>query len=347
MATQTKLSKEQEAIVAAQNAAGSRLPDNADARRKLIFDWRTAQGREADAVAKVKEEVGAAALLKALTKKHGLEKPALDFIKAVFTADPLKRASAIRQVFIVSEDYGWIIRDLFDDTAFGSAAHDDGQGNVFDQTRTGQSQGGAKAQPRTTEEMAASHAGPAPTPGLDLTTPEARQAVIAKYEEAALARKGKRGPKSPEFKELEANAELAKEAEKAAQAPTAGASETPPAPPKEEPSNVVSFAKQQGEANAAGEAHIREQAAKLEAERNGTKAADPAPEKKARASRAKPKDAAPPAPPAEQQASDEQPPAPPVEDDDEDEGKGPDFPSAPMAVGGPQVGDQPSTYTVR
>lgn len=340
MATQQKFSKEQEAIIAAQNAALNRMPDDADARRKLIFDWRVAQGKEADAVAKVKEEVGAAAHLKTLTKKHGLEKPALDFIKAVFAMDPLKRARAIRQVFVVSEDYSWIIRDLFDEKAFGSAMHDDGQGNVFDQTRTGQSQGGAKAQPRTTEEMAASHSGPAPTPGLDLTTEEARNAVIAKFEEAAAARKGKRGPKSPEFKELEANAELAKEAAKAATAAPA-ADEQPPAPP-EESSNVVSFAKQQAKDNAAGEAHIREQAALLAAQREGEKTPPAVPEKPKR-SRAKKADAAPPAPP-EQQASDEQPPAPPA--DDQDEPEGPDFSGAPI-VGANQIGDQPSSYTIR
>lgn len=340
MATTPKFSKEQEAIIAAQNAAGNRLPDDAEARRLLIFNWRTAQGKEADAVAKVKEEVGAAALLKNLTKKHGLEKPALDFIKAVFAMDPLKRARAIRQVFIVSDDYSWIIRDLFDETAFGSAAHDDGQGSVFDQTRTGQSQGGAKAQPRTTEEMAASHGGPAPTPGLDLTTPEARAEVVAKFEAAKAERKGKRGPKGPDYKELEANAELAREAEKAAAASPLPAAEEQPAEPPAESSNVVSFSKQQGAANAAGEDHIREQAAKLAADRASEKA--PAPEK-AKRPRGKKADANPPAPPAEQ-ASSEEPPVPPADDDEE--GDGPDFPATP-GMGAHQIGDQPSDYTIR
>jgi hypothetical protein len=331
MATQAKFSKEQEAIIAAQNAACNRLPDDAEARRLLIFNWRTAQGKEADAVAKVKEEVGAAAHLKSLTKRHGMEKPALDFIKAVFAIDPLKRARAIRQVFMVADDYSWIIRDLFDEGAFGSAVHDDGQGSVFDQTRTGQSQGGAAAQPRTVAEMAASNGGPVPTPGLDLSTPEARAEVIAKFAAAELAAKGKRGPKGPDYKEMKANAEAAKKAEEAAKA--GAGTEIPPAPP--EGGNVVSFVQQQREANAAGDQMARGQ--KPDEKKPETA---PEPEKKKRPSRAKAKDDTPP-PPPEQEASGETPPPPPGDDDDD----GPDFRTAP--VGSNTVGDQPSSYGVR
>jgi hypothetical protein len=329
MATQAKLSKEQEAIAAAQNAALNRMPDRREDRMKLIFDWRVAQGKEADAVSKVKEEVGAAALFKNLTKKHGLEKPALDFIKAVFAMDPLKRARAIRQVIAISEDYAWIFRDLFDDGAFGSALQDDGQGSVFDQTRTGQSQGGGKAQPRTVEEMAASNGGGTPTPGLDLSTEEARADVIAKFEEAQAAAKGKRGPKSPEFKELQAAAEEAKKLQESAKA-GAGTETTKP----EGDGNVVPFTKQQREANAAGDRMARGE--KPDEKKPET---ETVPAKKARASRAKPKGDTTP-PPPEQQASTETPPPPPSDDD---EGDGPDFP----VVGKNNIGDQPSSYAIR
>lgn len=340
-----KFSEEQKEVIRAQNDALLRLPDDRDARLALIHNYRMEKARENDLIAQAKKEVGSSETLKRLTSANGLKPQAIKFIGVLAELAAPDRSAALRQVINHGEDAGWIIPDLFDRGAVGVGSNDEA-GATFDKTTTGQRQGGTAAQPRTTEQMAASNAGPAPTPGLDLSTPEARAAVIQKYEEAAAARKGQRGPKPPEFKELQANHDAAKAAEAKAKAQPETVAEEPVAElPAEgadtEASNVVPIGKQMRQASEAGDAHIREQAARLAAGRDGKTAADntaPAPEKPKRASRKKDTPTPPPADAAP--ASDG--PTPPPADEDDDE---PDFRSAP--VGAHQVGDQPSSYTVR
>lgn len=327
-----KLSAEQQEIVRAQNDALLRLPANADDRLKLIHNYRVEKAKENDLIAQAKRDIGSSETLKRLTSAHGLKPQAIKFINVLSEMAPTDRSAALRQVINHGEDAGWIIPDLFDKGAVGVGSNDEA-GATFDQTRTGKSQGGAKAEPRTTEQMASSHSGAAPTPGLDITSPEARAAVVKKLEDYLAANPPKRGPQPKELKELRENAKLAEEAEKAAQEaaqpPPGPSTEVPPAPP-EEPSNVVTFAKQQGSANEAAEAHIREQSAKM---------ADPAPGKPKRP-RGKKADV-PFEVPAAEAAGGDAPPPPPADDDDD----GPDFRSAP--VGANTIGDQPSSYTVR
>lgn len=292
-----QLTAEQEAIRNAQNDARSLLPADTQERIALIFNFSLAKEAEKKAVAEAKEESGAAAALDHLVKKRGLEKDAIGFIDKLSKKEAPIRARILAQVFGYADDFGWFLRDLFDGAAVGVGTADEaGEGAVFDSTSEGGRRGGAKAQPRMVEEMAESHAGPAPTPAVPLDE------ALKQLEAYRAANPPKRGAKPKELKALEAQVETARAAHNEAEA---GPAELPEAQPGE-----ITEALRQD--SAASEAHIREQVAGPSAPPDE----EPVVEKPKRGRKPKadpaPAAAPPPPPPAEEEDDDSIPPGPPV-----------------------------------
>lgn len=164
---------------------------------------------EKEAVAEAKETVGAGEHQKRLISVYGFDKHTLAIMKIL---DKVKkhgdRAAVLTRVNLLSKDIGYVDKDLVTLAQEAEATAGQGsadQGSVFDSTTTGQRQGGTAAQPRTTAEMAATNAGPAPTPGIPLDE------ALKKYEAAKEAWSGKgRKPKA-----LVEAAQAVEEAEKA------------------------------------------------------------------------------------------------------------------------------------
>lgn len=313
-----ELTNEQREIVRAQNDALLRLPKDRDERIKLIHGYRLEKAKENDLIAQAKKDVGSSETLKRLTGSYGLKKQAVTFINVLAEMSASDRSAALRQVINHGEDEGWIIPDLFDAGAIGVGSNDEaGQTAGFDATSEGGRRGGDKAQPRTTEEMAASHAGPAPTPGIPLDEAERR------LEEYRAKNPPKRGAKPKELKALEAAVEAARAAEQPAQE---GEGEGPADLPEAKPGEVTEAMR---EGAAESEAHIREQVAGPGAP--SPPPADPAAAtEKPKRARGKKAEAAPPPPPPAQEQED-------AEEDDT------------IHVGPPvhrpdAIGDQPSSY---
>lgn len=315
-----KLTNEQREIVRAQNDALLRLPKDRDDRIKLIHGYRLEKAKENDLIAQAKKDVGSSETLKRLTGSYGLKKQAVTFINVLSEMSASDRSAALRQVINHGEDEGWIIPDLFDAGAIGVGSNDAaGETAGFDRTSEGQRRGGAKAEPRTAEQMAESHAGAGPVPGVPLD--EALKQLEA-YREA---NPPKRGAKPKELKRLEAQVEASREAHNAAEG------EGPADLPEAKPGEITESLR---EANAASEAHIRDAvdgpgAPPAEDEPAATEAA--ATPKRTRAKKAEPAAAAAP------------PPPPPVEDDEEEDEAGAAVTEVP--VHRPDaIGAAPATY---
>jgi hypothetical protein len=293
--TDKQLTAEQEAIRNAQNDARSLLPADTQERIALIFNFSLKKEAEKKAVAEAKEEAGAAAALDHLVKKRGLEKDAIGFIDKLSKKEAPIRARILAQVFGYADDFGWFLRDLFDAAAVGVGTADDaGEGAVFDSTSEGGRRGGTKAQPRTVEEMAATHT-PEATPGLPL------EEALRKLEEYRAANPPKAGRKPKALTDLEKAVEAARAAHNDAEA---GPAELPEAQPGE-----ITGALREG--NAESEAHIREASTGPSAPPAEEPAVEATTEKPKRG-RKKAEPAAPPPPPAEDEYDDTIPVGPPV-----------------------------------
>lgn len=319
MAKQTELSHEQREIVRAQNDALLRLPKDRDERIKLIHGYRRDKALENDKIAQAKKDVGSSETLKRLTGTYGLKPQAIKFINVLAEMAPTDRSAALRQVINHGDDEGWIIPDLFDHGAVGVGSNDEaGETAGFDATSEGKRRGGAQAQPRTTEEMAASHQ-PAPTPGLPLDE------ALKQLEAYRAANPPKRGRKAAELVRLEKQVEDAKTS--AAEQPDgeSPAAEIPDLP-ESAPGEITQSLR---EGTTEAEAHIAEQVAAAEPKADKPKGRS---RKKADAA-----ETAPPPPPAEAGPS-----APPAEDEEDD-----DFPGARLPGQPGTIGDQPSTFTMR
>lgn len=321
MASPEKLSNEQKEIIRSQNDALLRLPADLDTRLKLFADARLLRARENDQIAQVKKESGLRDHEKRLLEDYRIVPQTLKIAAILAKMPATTRAACCRQLIKVIEDEQYVYRDLFDEGAIGKEASDLEGGAVFDRTSEGGRRGGAKAQPRTVDEMAKSNVvhlpQHKPTEGIPLDVAlrnfeEANARVAAYRKEHGI----KPGAKKKELRDLEAAAEQARIThEAAAAAAAAGPADLPEAKPGE-----VSEAMRAGAAES--EAHIREAVAD-KPKRASRKKADPAPE------------------PAPQQAAAD-------EDDDtidvEGEADGPAAPPAPPAQRPDAIGTAASTY---
>lgn len=315
MAKTDKLTELQREIVRAQNDALLRLPKDRDERIKLIHGYRMEKAKENDLIAQAKKEVGSSETLKRLTGTYGLKPQAIKTINILAEMDATNRSAALRQIINHGEDEGWIIPDLFDAGAIGVGSNDEaGETAGFDKTGEGGRRGGAKAEPRTVEQMAESHA-PAETPGIPLAEAERR------LEEYRAKNPPKRGAKPKELKALEADVEAARAAHNASES-----GEGPADLPEAAPGEITDGLR---EANAASEEHIRQAAAGPSAPPPEEAAADAVAEKPKRTrKKAEPAAAAP-------------PPPPPAEDDEDDT-----IPVGPPAHRPDALGSEPSSYRV-
>ncbi|WP_206406736.1 MULTISPECIES: hypothetical protein [Methylobacterium] len=313
--TDKQLTAEQEAIRNAQNDARSLCPRDLQERIALIYGLDVKLEEEKKAVKDVKEEVGAADAMKALTTKRGLPKDAVTFLLKLRKHDSILRARILGTVFGYADDFGWFFRDLFDLDAVGVGSADEaGETAGFDATSEGQRRGGAKAQPRTVEQMAESHTA-AETLGIPLAEAERR------LEEYRAKNPPKRGAKPKELKALEADVEAARAAHNASES-----EEGPADLPEAAPGEITEGLR---EANAASEEHIRQAAA--------GPSAPPAEEPVAEAVAEKPKRTRKKAEPAAAAP----PPPPPAEDDEDDT-----IPVGPPAHRPDALGSEPSSYRV-
>lgn len=317
MAKTDKLTELQREIVRAQNDALLRLPKDRDDRIKLIHGYRLEKAKENDLIAQAKKEVGSSETLKRLTGTYGLKPQAIKMINVLSEMDATNRSAALRQIINHGEDEGWIIPDLFDAGAIGVGSNDEaGETAGFDKTGEGGRRGGAKAEPRTVEQMAESH------------TPTETQAVpldeaLKQLEAYRAANPPKRGAKPKELKALEAAVEAARAAHNETEA---GPADLPEAEPGE-----ITEALREG--NAESEAHIRQASAGPSAPpADESAAATAAPEKPKRASRKKAEPAPAAAPP---------PPPPPADDEDDDT-----VPVGPPVHRPDALGSETSTYRV-
>ena len=290
---------ERDTVIAAQNDALLRWPDDTTSRNKLVDDLRAAEKKESDAVKTAKAAAGFKNAKDLLVQRNGWTKETVAGVLALEKMAPDVRARYCRQIMKVIEDRQYVYPDLFDNGAIGQPAAEPDK-PVFDSTSEGQRRGGAKAEPRPAPEPAAA------APSREIPTLSLADAKAALDAELA-KRDGKRGPPPKALKEAQAAYDLAKALEDEKAKAAGGA-------PAEKPAggeNVVPFGKQQASANAAGEAHIREQAARLEAERAAKEAGT--------------KPAAAPAAP---------PPPPPADDDEEADQEGSaTFPAGPPGMG--------------
>lgn len=330
MAKPDKLTELQREIVRAQNDALLRLPANRDDRIKLIHGYRLEKAKENDLIAQAKKDVGSSETLKRLTGTYGLKKQSVTFINVLSEMAAADRSACLRQVINHGADEGWIIPDLFDEGAVGVVAPGDDK-PVFDATSEGKRRGGDTAQPRTVEEMAESNAAATPTPGLDLSTPEARADVERQLEEYLAANPPKRGPVPKERKRLEG---LVAEARAIAgggeaEATTEAEAEFPELP-EAKPGEITAALKANNDESAA---HIRAQVENVPTPPPVVEAAAEKPKR----TRAPKKAATPPAPPPVEAG----PSAPPASEDDEDDS----FPEPGAPPARPDaIGTMPSSY---
>lgn len=319
------LNNEQREIVRAQNDALLRLPESRDDRLALIHGYRREKALENDKIAQAKKDVGSSETLKRLTGTYGLKPQAIRTINVLAEMAPTDRSAALRQIISHGEDEGWIIPDLFDHGAYGVGTNDDaGETGGFDKTSEGQRRGGAKAEPRTTEQMAASHEPPGTGPGLP---PEE---IIRRFEEAnaAYLAKGGKGRKSKEFNEAKAaydalNAQGAapQEGEAAPVEPLAPPPEAEVPPVEKLPTAAPGQVSAEIKAGVAeSEAVLAEQVA---ASATAREAKGPKPRTRKKV------EAAPPAPPP-----------PPVDTDDDEDDR---FPTATPPAPPAPIGNQPLT----
>lgn len=337
MAKPDKLTAEQEAIRNAQNDARVLLPADTQKRIALIYGYSLKIEAEAKAVREAKEEVDAAGTLKLLTGTHGLEKEAITFLQKLAKKDAPFRARVLSQVFGYADDFGWFIRDLFDHNAVGVGSADvAGETAGFDKTTEGKRQAAAGVEQRSVEEMAASNTAATPTPGLDLSTPEARADVERQLEEYLAANPPKRGPVPKERKRLEGLVAEARAIAGGGEAEAATEAEAEfPELPEAKPGEITAALKANNDESAA---HIR---AQVENVPTAPPVVEAAAEKPKRV-RAPKKAATPPAPPAPPPAE-AGPSAPPAAEDDEDDS----FPEPGAPPHRPDaIGNQPSTFRV-
>lgn len=310
------LSPELQEIIAGQNEAVQRLPADHAERIALLDQEKKLREDMNDKIAQVKKDVGHGSYLERLTTNHGISPQAVKITNILDGMPARARAATIRHVLTRAEDKNWIVPDMFDN-GFGSIKPGDEDAAVFDSTGTGKAQGGASAEPRTTDEMAASHEPKGTGPGLS------HDEIVAAFEaqNKLYLDKGGKGKKPNAWHEAKAaldasNAERDKAEEVAPE---------PPAPEPAKPDNVVNFTKQQKDANKAGDDHIRKQSEEKAAARAGK--ATTAREEKKPSTRIKKSDA--PAPAAN-----------PALADDEDE-------EAPAAAPPPgQIGHVPPTMRI-
>lgn len=336
---------ERQTVIAAQNDALLRWPEDIASRNKQVDDLRAAEKKESDAVKTAKAAAGFKNAKDLLVQRNGWMKETVSTVLTLEKMAPDARARYCRQVMKVIDDRQYVYPDLFDNGAIGLPATEPDK-PLFDSTSEGQRRGGSKAEPRPAPAPAAA------APAREIPTLSLEEAQ--KNLDAELAKRdGKRGPEPKSLKEARAALEMAKalDAEKS-KSSDAPATEEPAAAPAGD--NVVSFAKQQAAANAAGEDHIRQQAAKLAADR----------EAKERGDKPSTTTAAPPPPPMDDEPDDETvteaapaekpkrgggrkkkdaeasaaPPPPPPPTDDEDEEGDQDEGSATFPGGPPGMG---------
>lgn len=301
---------EQREVAKAQADALLLWPQDRAARLKDFDDLDILRGRENDKIAQVKKETGYRDQEKKLIEERGTIPQTLK-IMAMLRKMPISaRSACCVQVMKVIEDRNYIIPDLLDLAAGGKERSDLEGAAVFDNTGEGSRRGGAKAQPRSTEDMAKSnvvHLPPhKPTEGIPLD--EARQ----KLEAYRAANPPKPGAKKKELRDLEKAVEDAETAHNARESAADPLADKPEAKPGE-----VTEGLRQGAGES--EQHIRDAVA----------------EKPKRASRKKASTE--PTGPVEQQASAD-------EDDDTIDVDGPAAPPAPPAQRPDALGTAPSSY---
>ena len=233
-------SSDEQEIVRAQNEAIARWPDDLNARNKQRADLRSEVALKNAKIAQAKKEAGADATEKRLIETYGYKPQTIKIIMQLYKLTAADRAATMRQLIKVSDDETWVYPDLFDHGAIGRDPESESAGALFDATSEGKRRGGATAQPRTVEEMAASNEN-AGTPGIPLAEAERL------FEEFLAAHPPKRG--KPPKAEAEEQARLLAQIE-AAKADAALA-DLPEAKPGE-----ITEALREG--NAESEQHIRE-----------------------------------------------------------------------------------------
>lgn len=310
------LSPELQEIIAGQNEAVQRLPKDHGERVAILDQEKKIREDMNDKIAQVKKDAGHASYLDRLTTNHGISPQAIKISNILDGMPARARAATIRHVLTRAEDKNWIVPDMFDN-GFGSIKPGDEDAAVFDSTGAGKAQGGASAEPRTTEEMAASHEPKGTGPGLS------HDEIVANFEAAnkAYLEKGGKGKKPNAWHDAKKALDESNAAREKAEAETGE-----PAPEPQKPDNVVNFTKQQKAANKAGDDHIRQQSEKKASERASKPAETAREEKKATRPRKKDELAAAPEP------------APPEMDADDDEEA-----PAPAAPPG-QIGAAPSSF---
>lgn len=274
-----------------------------------------------------------------LNKKHGWMAPAIKAIKILEAGSTEYAAAAFRQIFERAKDKGYYVPDLLDAGVFGTGTVDADQ-PAFDSTTTGKRQGGKASEPKPVDAKPDAAPPAREIPSISLEEAERR------FKEAEALHGAKRGPRHKDLKEAKAVLD-------ALQAATVIVAPAPDAVPEgeTETTNVVPFAKQQAEANAAGDAMTRglsasaasaEPAADAQAEPEASKSKPKrtrtakTPEEKAKIKA----DAGKPAEETTQATSGPTPPPAMVEDEDED----PDFPTPPVPG---QIGTESASYTQR
>lgn len=298
MTNKSKLTPELQEIIAGQNEAVQRLPADHAERVALLDQEKKIREDMNDKIAQAKKDAGHASYLERLTTNHGIPPQAIKINNILDGMPARARAATIRHVLTRAEDKNWIVPDMFDN-GFGSIKPGDEDPAVYDSTGTGKAQGGEQAQPRTTEEMSASHEPKGTGPGLS------HDEILSRFEAAnkAYLEKGGRGKKPNEWHE----AKKALDESNAARDAAEEVAPEPAAPEPDRPDNVVSFTEQQRRANAKGEEHIKQQSEKKAAERAGK--ATTAREEKKPTGRSKKAEAAPEANPALADDEDEEAPA--------------------------------------
>lgn len=293
------LNEGQKDIVRAQNAAIQKLPENLNERMSIWNDDEKRRKVANDKIAQIKKDVGLSEGERLLTERYGYSPQAIRWIRQLRKMPTLEAASAVSLFLGYAKDHQLHYPTLFDAAGYGVGSDDaPGETAGFDKTSEGQRRGGEDAQPRTTEEMAASHEPKGTGPGLSY---DEIVAGFTKAEEAWKANGSKPGRKPKDYVE-------AKAALDAANAERGGEpGEVPPAPEPAKPDNVVNFTKQQKDANKAGDDHIRKQSEEKAASRASK--ATTAREEKKPSTRGKKADAAPAANPALADDDDEEAPA--------------------------------------
>ena len=227
------------------------MPPTPERRAEEMNRLYHLQDREKELVADAKEEAGFGEHVKRLHKVYGIAKATVQIMKIL---DRVKasgdRAAVLTQVGVLSKSVGYVDKDLVTlaqeaEATAGQQADD--QGSVFDNTRTGQQQGGKDAQPKPVEAKGDQLPAHVPTPGVPLDE------ALKQLEAYNAANPPKRGAKPAERRRLEAQVEAAKTAHNAAE--TNEIADLPEAKPGE-----ITGALREG--NADSEAHIRDQAAK-------------------------------------------------------------------------------------